>query len=183
MRPVPLLALLAYAALLACAAVLACAALPAGAATLRTMTTLHGPQVKLSDLFDDAGANADRVLGPGPAPGGRIVVEAAQLAAIARQFEVDWRPASRADRAVLDWPGKPLPREAAMGALREALAASGVRPDDCEIDLAGFTPPLVPFEAAPRPLVSQLDYDRASGRFAAVLSMTGDGIEPINTRI
>ena len=61
---------------------------------LRPITTLHAQVVRLKDLFDDAGRNADRVLGPGPAPGGRIVVEARQLAAIARQFDVDWRPIS-----------------------------------------------------------------------------------------
>lgn len=155
----------------------------ARAASLRTMTTLHGPVVKLSDLFDDAGANAGRVLGPGPAPGGRIVVEAPQLAAIARQFGVDWIPASSADRAVLDWPGKPLPRAAALAALRDALAASGIDPANCEVSLDGFTPPVVPFDGAPQPLVSQLDYDRASGRFSAVLSVAEPGLEPISARI
>src|SRR5690349_8906480 len=88
------------------------------AATLRSMTTLHAPTVRLSDLFDDAGANADRVLGPGPAAGGRIVVEAAQLRAIARQFGVEWRPASSADRAVLDRPGRPLRRDDVLDAVR-----------------------------------------------------------------
>jgi flagella basal body P-ring formation protein FlgA len=159
-----------------------CLTTPANAATLRVMTTLHGPHVMLSDLFDDAGANATHVLGPGPAPGGRIVVESAQLAAIARQFGVDWKPSSNADRAVLDWPGRPLPRDAALAALRDALAANGVD-GDCEIDLAGFTPPMVPFEGTPRPVVSQLDYDRLSGRFSSVLSVTEDGIDPINTRL
>jgi len=183
MRPLPLFSLLAFSAPLACAAVLACTALPTEAATLRTMTTLHGPHVKLSDLFDDAGANGTRVLGPGPAPGGRIVVESAQLAAIARQFSVDWHPSSSADRAVLDWPGRPLARAVVMVALQDALAASGVPPEHCEIDLADFTAPLVSFEAAVRPVVSQLDYDRSSGRFTAVLLLTGDGIEPVSTRI
>ncbi|MBS0639018.1 MAG: hypothetical protein JSS43_04050, partial [Proteobacteria bacterium] len=51
----------------------------AQAASLRTMTTLHGPNVYLRDLFDDAGRNADARLGSGPEPGGRIIVEAAQL--------------------------------------------------------------------------------------------------------
>lgn len=158
-------------------------AVPAKAATLRTMTTLHGPHVLLSDLFDDAGPEAARVLGPGPAPGGRIVVEAPQLAAIARQFGVEWRPASSADRAVLDWPGRPLPRETVMAALREALAASGVDDQSCQIDLEGFSPPVVPYDGAPRPLVSQLDYDRGTGRFSAVLSVTGDGMATLNTRL
>ncbi len=72
------------------------------AASLRTMTTLHGPNVYVRDLFDDAGTNADRVLGPGPGPGGRIVVEAPQLNAIASQYSVAWLSVSRADRAVLE---------------------------------------------------------------------------------
>src|SRR5215213_2316504 len=83
----------------------------ADAATLRNMTTLHAAVVRLSDLFDNAGSNADRVLGPGPGPGGRIVVEARQLKAIAKQYEVDWQPVSSADRAMLEWPGRPMRRE------------------------------------------------------------------------
>jgi len=74
---------------------LLCGAIPAAAATLRPATTLHSPTVQLRDLFDDPGEQGDRVLGPGPAPGGRIVVEAAQLRAIARQFDVDWTPRPR----------------------------------------------------------------------------------------
>ena len=154
----------------------------AQAATLRTMTTLHAPVVLLSDLFDDAGANAQRVLGPGPGAGGRIVVEAAQLGAIARQFGVDWRPASSADRAVLDRPGRPLRREDVLDAVRNALVSGGASAD-CDVELAGFTPPLVPFEANPRPVVSDLDYDAGAGRFSAVLSVGGEGMEPIHLRV
>jgi flagellar basal body P-ring formation protein FlgA len=165
---------------------LCCAAVPgvtsASAATLRPVTTLHGPKVFLRDLFDDAGANADRLLGPGPGPGGRITVGAAQLAAIARQFDVDWQAASNADQAVLEWPGRPLPREDALAAVREALVASGVSAD-CSIELPGFTAPIVPSEAAPKPVVSQLDYDPNTGRFTATLSVNGEGMDPIITRI
>ena len=57
--------------------------------------------------------------GAGPGAGGRIVVEAAQLGAIARQFGVDWRPASSADRAVLDRPGRPLRREDVLDAVQQ----------------------------------------------------------------
>ena len=152
------------------------------AATLRTITTLHAPVVRLSDLFDDAGGKANVVLGPGPGAGARIVVEAPQLAAIARQFGVDWRPASSADRAVLERPGKPLRREDVLAAVKSALMAGGAS-DDCDIDLADFTPPLVPIEAEPRPLVSDLDYDTNAGRFSAMLSVTGNAMEPINLRL
>ncbi|MDR3536702.1 MAG: flagellar basal body P-ring formation chaperone FlgA [Acetobacteraceae bacterium] len=158
------------------------ASVSADAATLRSMTTLHGPQVYLRDLFDDAGANAARVLGPGPDPGGRIIVEAAQLDAIARQFKVDWRPASKADRTLLEWPGRPLPRADAVSAVRVALVAAGAS-IECEVELPGFAPPTVPFESKPRSEVSQLEYDAASGRFSGILSVLVDGMAPINTRI
>jgi flagellar basal body P-ring formation protein FlgA len=154
----------------------------AESATLRTVSTLHAPVVRLSDLFDGAGANADRVLGPGPGAGGRIVVEAAQLGAIARQFGVDWRPVSSGDRAVLDRLGRPLRREDALDAVRSALVAAGASPD-CDIALPGFTPPLVPFDADPRPVVSDMDYDRNAGRFSAVLAITGEAMEPIHMRL
>src|SRR4051794_14897439 len=154
----------------------------AQAASLRTMTTLHGPSVFLRDLFDDAGRNADARLGPGPEPGGRIIVEAVQLNAIARQFGVAWQSVSTSDRAVLEWPGRPLRREEAVEAARLAITASGA-PEDWEIELPNFSPPIVPFESTAIPIVAQLDYDRTSGRFTAVLSVTAEGMNPINTRI
>jgi len=119
--------------------------LPAEPATLRSATTLQQPQVRISDLFDDAGPEAERVLGPGPSPGGRIVVEAAQAAAIARQFGVAWRPASPADRVVIDRPGRPLAREEVLGVLRSALLGAGA-PDVGDIELPNFTPPLEPVQ-------------------------------------
>ena len=79
-------AVIAMRVLLRCLAVLpvavAAAASPSNAATLRVATVLTAPVVHLWDLFDDAGSNAARVLGPAPAPGGRITVEAPQLEAI-----------------------------------------------------------------------------------------------------
>jgi flagella basal body P-ring formation protein FlgA len=159
-----------------------CLIAPAHGAALRTMTTLQGPRVYLRDLFDDAGVNADRVLGPGPAPGGRIVVEARQLKAIARQYEVDWRPVSGGDRAMLEWPGRPLKREDALAAVRAALVAQGAAPD-CDVSVPGFNPPIVPVSGVSAPVVTQMDYERDQGRFTALLSVPVDGMAPIALRI
>jgi flagella basal body P-ring formation protein FlgA len=154
----------------------------AQAASLNTVITLQGPRVYLRDLFDDAGVNAARVLGPGPGPGGRIVVEARQLKAIASQYDVDWRPVSSADRAVLEWPGRPLRREEALAAVRTALVARGAAPD-CDVVLPGFNPPIVPLSGTTAPVVTQLDYDQEQGRFTATLSVGLEGMDPIATRI
>jgi flagellar basal body P-ring formation protein FlgA len=152
------------------------------AATLRTATTLHSQTVYLRDLFDNAGSNADRPLGQGPGPGARIWLEAKQLRAIARQFGVDWRPISDADRLMLEFPGRPLRREEVVDALRQALVNAGATPD-CVIDLPGFNPPLVPLEQAIATDIGQLDYDTVTGRFTAGLTITGEGLTPITMRL
>jgi flagella basal body P-ring formation protein FlgA len=157
-------------------------AAPAHGATLRTLTTLAAPVVKLSDLFDDAGSRADRVLGPAPAPGERIVVEAPQLAAIARQFGVDWRPASAADRAVLDRPGKLMDRTAIAVPLLAALVRVGA-PAEADLELPGFDPPLVPAEAQPSVAVEQVDYEGTSGRFTGVVLIAGQAMAPMRLRL
>jgi flagellar basal body P-ring formation protein FlgA len=167
---------------LAALLVIGVCATDADAASLRTATMLHAPVIRLSDLFDDAGANAGRVLGTAPGPGGSIVVEAPQLAAIARQFGVDWRPGSAAERAVLQRAGRLLPREDVLRAAKAALIAAGASPE-CEIELPGFSPPMVPADARPQAVATELDYEAASGRFTAVLSVTGDGMEPTNLRL
>jgi flagella basal body P-ring formation protein FlgA len=154
----------------------------AHAASLRTMTTLHGPNVYLRDLFEDAGRNANRLLGPGPAPGGRIVVEAPQLDAIARQYDVPWRSISEGDRAVLEWPGHPLPKEAVVDALRTAITAGGA-PDDFDIEITDFAPPVIPAEATPVPTVSQLDLNSNTGRFSAILAVTGKAMNRMQMRL
>ncbi len=161
-------------------AVLALAALPAQAATLRGGTTLSDPQVRLSDLFD--GVERDRVIGPSPEPGGRIIVESAQLGAIARQFDVDWRPTSTADRIVLERPGRPFPREETMAALRVALAVAGVAAD-ADVEMPGFSTPLVPTDIRATAEVGQLDYNPVTGQFTAVLSVTAAGMSPGHSRL
>ena len=150
------------------------------AAALKPFTTLSGPVVRLSDLFDAAGL--DRPLGPAPAPGSRITVESAQLAAIARQFGVDWRPAGPADRAVLDRPGRSLGRDDVLTPLRAALSANGA-PRDADLELPGFTTPMLPLDAAPSLDVAQLEYDAGTGRFTALLSVSADGVPATQLRL
>ena len=157
-------------------------AIPAAAATLRNATTLDAAVVRLSDLFDGIGPRADRVLGPGPAPGARIVVEAPQLAAIARQFGVDWRPASPAERSVLDRPGRLLAREDVLAALRSALAGVGA-PADGDLNLPGYAAPMVPLEGHTEVAVEQLDYQGALGRFTATLAVSGTGMLTERTQV
>lgn len=154
---------------------------PVAAAALREAeVTLTDVSVRLSDLF--AGVASDRVIGPAPGPGGRIVVEAPQLAAIARQFGVDWRPATMADRVVMSRPGQPYPRAPVMAALRDALLAAGM-PANSDIDTPALTLPMVPPGEDARPDVTETFYDPVNGRFTALLSITAGGMAPFNARL
>lgn len=144
---------------------------PAAAATLKPFTTLSGSVVRLSDLWD--GLEADKALGPAPAPGGRITVPAPQLAAIARQFGVDWHSSSASDRAVLERPGRTLTREDIRPAILAALARAGAAPD-AELELAAFSAAPVPTEAKLDVNVQQFDLDQVSGRFTALLAINAE---------
>ena len=154
--------------------------LPAGAATLRPFTTVERPVVRLSDLWD--GVAKDRDLGPAPAPGARILVEAPQLAAIARQFGVDWEPASPGDRALVERAGQPLSREAVLAAVRGALAAAGA-PADADVEVPAFAAPIVPTAGTAAPSISQFLYDAGTGEFTALVSVAAEGMAPAQTRV
>ncbi len=153
---------------------------PVQAATLRDLTVLSGPQVRLSDLFDHP--EQDQVIGPAPEPGGRIVVEAPQLTAIARQFNVDWHAGSSADRVVLERPGRTFPREAVMTALHDALGVAGV-PADSDVAMPTYTPPMVPADGSAHAEVGQVDYNPVTGRFTSLLSIMANGMTPVHARL
>jgi flagellar basal body P-ring formation protein FlgA len=163
----------------ALAVMLACCALPAGAATLRPFSTLSGPVVTLADIWEGEG---NRPLGPAPAAGARITVEARQLEAIARQFGVEWRPGSAGDRVVLDRPGRALGRDDVMAPLRAALAAAGA-PRDGDLELPGFTAPMVGLGAVATAEVTQLEFDGGTGRFTALVNVVADGAPAAQLRL
>ncbi len=147
---------------------------PAAAATLRPFTTLVAPVVRLRDLFAGAGSEANRVLGPAPAPGSRISVGARQLAAIAREYGVAWRPATGFERSVLVRPGEPLREAPVLAALRQALAGLGAAAGS-RVVLQGFAAPMLPVGARPRLVVEQLSYDANDGGFEGVLAVAVPG--------
>ena len=152
---------------------------PVRAATLKTYTTLASSTVRLCDLFDGAD---ERPLGPAPAPGASIAVEAPQLSAIAHMFKVDWHPAGPGDRAVLERPGRALSREDLLAPLRAVLGAEGA-PDDSDIEAPIPATALFPTGAPPVLAFSGTTYDAASGRFTTLLQATSDGMPAVQVRL
>ena len=158
------------------------AAMPAQAALLRPFTQITGPTVRLADLFDQLGATPDRVLGAAPAPGLRIGVNSPQLGAIARDFAVDWRPASGGEQAVIERRGDALSQDAIGTLLRRSLADAGA-PDDYDVAAPDMQPIVVPAGVAVQSEVSQLSYEPEHGRFSALLSVSAPGMASVQARI
>lgn len=153
-------------------------AAPGQGALLRPHALVHGHSVLLSDLFADAPAIAAF---PAPAPGTRQVLEAAQIARIARAYGITWRPAPGAERIVVERPGQPLPRAGAEAALRQALAPLGAGAEDG----FDFASPMPMVSTQFEPFVSAEDavFDRASGRFAATLVLEQGEAAPQRVRV
>ncbi len=154
----------------------------AQAASAKAYSQITGPQVKLSDLFDGISHSADRILGAAPAPGQRLVVPAAQLAAIARDFGVVLVPGAGGDQVVLVRDGVAVLRRDVTAVLRAALMGSGVAPDS-EIVLTDFTPPIVPRDGQAQMEIGDVQYDAQSGRFVAMLMVSDTTMAPAHQRL
>jgi len=62
--------------------------------TLRSAARVTGTQIKLGDLFDNAGEHAQDIVAAAPAPGTSLLFEASWLGATARNFGLAWQPPS-----------------------------------------------------------------------------------------
>jgi flagella basal body P-ring formation protein FlgA len=161
--------------------VLACPAAAQDLATLRPFAAVDGPVVRLADLFDGVGERGAVTLGPAPAPGQRLVVEAAQLAAIARSQGVAWRPIG-GDRVILERPGRAIATAEVQALLRDALEPLGLDAE-AEVDLTAFSTPLVPAAAFVQLAIEQATLEASLGRFAATLAIAAEGMPTARTRL
>jgi flagella basal body P-ring formation protein FlgA len=156
---------------------------PARAETivLRSHSLVEDQVIRISDFFEGT-TRGDTVVGASPAPGQRFVIEAAQLANIAQRFGVQWRPISGAERIIIERPGRALSRDAAIEVLRAELHGLGL-PAASELELAAFSPPILPLNAIPRLSAEGAHYEGASNRFAATLIIMADGMPSIRMRV
>ena len=152
------------------------------AAVLKIKVQLNAGAIKVADIWDHAGSKSDMVIGPAPPPGRAVTVEAAQLAYIARLFDVDWRPISGAERSTLERAGRPLTREELAEGLRDSLTAAGASPS-ATIEFGNFAPVIVPVSAFPLLTVEQMSYDNALERFSANISAASEGMDTQRMRV
>ena len=146
-------------------------------AVLKLQVSLDAGAIKVSDIWANAGAKSSTVVGPAPPPGHMIAIEAAQLAYIARLYDVDWRPISGVERTSVERRGRPLTRDEVADPIRRSLVDAGAAPT-ASIELSNFAPLQVPPMAFPQVTVEAISYDAAGQRFTANLLTVADGMPP-----
>ncbi len=150
--------------------------------TVKPVAVVDSATLHLGDIFAGVGAREAVVVGTAPAPGRRLVVEAAQLAALARHHGLVWRPLMAGERSIIERPGRPVPQEEVAELLRAELLRLGL-PAESELDLSGFAAPLVPLTALLNLGLEGLSYDAAQGRFATTLVVMAEGQPTLRLRV
>ncbi|MBB3899197.1 flagellar basal body P-ring formation chaperone FlgA [Roseococcus suduntuyensis] len=151
-------------------------------ALLRPHVLLEGDTLRVSDLFDQAGPRGATPLAAAPLPGRRMVLEAQNLWNIARAHGVPWRPLTGQERAVVERPGRPVPRAEIEALLRAELTRHGMD-EEMEMDLPGLIPPMIPGAAFYEMALEGVVLEQPSLRFAATLLVLADGMPAQRMRL
>ena len=171
------------AALLCCLACgLGSAPARAEPAALKLQVHLDAGVIKVGDLWGNAGAKGETVVGPAPPPGRSIAVEAGQLAYIARLYDVDWRPTSGVERTLVERAGRPLSREEMAEPIRRSLVEAGA-PANAGVEFLNFAPIQVPPASFPLLTVEAIGYDQGGERFTATLVAATEGMQTQRMRV
>ena len=135
----------------------------------REAAMVDGDVVRLGDVFDVSGPEAQAVIGRAPLPGRREVYDVERLRAIARAHDLAWTPSGRYDRAVVERAGRPIePQEIEQ----KILAALGADPANRKVELANRGLRLYAATSTADPIsVRGISQDARSGYFTASLSV------------
>lgn len=126
--------------------------------------------VRLSDIFAGIDQDKDVDLIYAPEPGRRTLLDYRWLARVARAYELEWRPSSRLDRAVVERAGRLLDDNRILELLTARLTAEGVDAD-VTIVLDGGAPRIyLPLHGPDELRLEVLNLDRQRQRFSAVLT-------------
>jgi flagella basal body P-ring formation protein FlgA len=140
---------------------------------LREHVVVHDGRVRLGDIFSPAGGAHEVVIAEAPAAGKQLVLPAATLARLASGYGLAWRPASGAERTVIERDSIVLGEAEIVALVEEALVAKGLQAGmtvELTTAVAGARVP-----AGARLALENLSYAPSGRRFSAVLVVLDDG--------
>ena len=162
---------------------LTAAAIATGAAAgltevrLKRDIIISGANIRLGDLFENAGLLANKIVGKAPAPGARTVYGSRQVSALARANGLVWRPRGRQPFIAVRRAGRRVPREVVLRELGQALIDAGAG-EGLQIELANRDLALYSAEHETAAVaVDIFDFDPRTARFRARIWLVGNNEE------
>lgn len=158
-------------ALFAALIVLAAGAHAATAVSLKPAGLIAGESLTVGDIFSGLPADkASYILGPGPAPGKDMVLDARSLMRIAIALDMPWRPDSSATSITVRRDATVIGKDQIDAGLREALLSEGLD-GSFDMNYSTGTPQIAMNPGLPMTFdVTALAYDRTKDTFTATLS-------------
>ncbi len=144
------------------------------APVLRKNITVQGEAVRLGDIFDGAGVDADAIVAYAPAPGRRAIFDANWLTRTAAEYGLPWKAASRLDRVAVERASTIVAQTEIEAALRDELARRGYG-REYELILNNTALRIhVPVEQAATIAIESLAIQQRGERLTAVLRIPAD---------
>ena len=145
---------------------------------LRSSIIVEGPDLMLGHIFDDAGVVSDVRVGPSPEPGERIVIRPGSLARFAKKNGLIWTPGPTVNSVVVRRASTNLAPEDVEIILRQELRAAGA-PGRLDLELRRNNLRIaLPLESSFDLTIDHMTYDEGTGRFSALLLVTGPEFAP-----
>ncbi len=143
--------------------------------SLRASISVEDAVIRLGDLFDGELSDPTVAVARAPAPGDSVVLNAPWLLALARAYDLSWRPDSRFEQTVVARASQVVGAAEIRAAVIRAVAERGMTGElDVQFD-SGIVALHLPVGVTRSVTVQQLNFDPRSGRFAATVAAPAEG--------
>lgn len=140
------------------------------AASLRGQALLTKDTLTVGDIFENAGRNAEYVLGPAPQPGKDMVLNAPTLLRIAMALDLPWAPQSSGDQIVVSRAATLISAEQVREQLTASLREKGVA-ENFMVDTGSASLDMVlPHDQPATVEITNVTYNHRTSRFDATIS-------------
>jgi flagella basal body P-ring formation protein FlgA len=151
-------------------------------AYLRSSVIVEADSIRLGDVFDGAGKNADKIIAYAPPAGRKLVLEAVWLRRVARAYRVEWRPSSRLDRSVVERRSQIISTGRIVDTVLASIRARNPEAGELEIELDNQSRRIfLPHDMPPTLTVRAVSFDPRSRRFSIQIVAPDDRPGAIRT--
>ena len=150
---------------------------------LNEFVSVEGTYILLGDLFENTGRKADTKIARAPRPGRRVTLDARWLYRIAKAYRLDWKPDTIDTQTIVERAAQVISRSEIEDAVMAAFGDYGLEGNQQVILSNRGMQIYVPHDQLPTIAVSNLNYDRRSHRFTAVLTVPANARNAQRVRV